>query len=136
MFKKSIFRTYDIRGIYPSEINEKTVFKISRALGLFFKKGTIVIARDGRLCSPSLYKEVSRGISKTENGKKLKLIQVGLSTTPMFYFLVNKLKASGGIMVTASHNPKNYGGLKVLKEGGEFVNGKQIFKIVSKFAQK
>jgi phosphomannomutase len=126
----SIFRAYDIRGKYPSEIKEETVFEISRALGHFWKGGKIVVARDGRLSSLPLYRAVLRGL-KIQN-KELKIVKAGLATTPMFYFLVIKLKARGGIMITASHNPKEYNGLKVVGKNAEMISGKEVLKIISK----
>lgn len=133
MIKESIFRAYDVRGIYPSEINEEVVLKISHALGDFFREGEVLVARDGRLSSFALYEKVKEGLFLN---KKIKVTEIGLSTTPMFYFLSGKLKVNGGIMVTASHNPKNYGGLKVIKKGVDFISGKQILEITKKFNKK
>lgn len=131
--KKEIFRAYDIRGIYPEEVNPEAVYLVSRALAeKVFKKGKIVIARDGRLGSPELYKAAIKGLKHSNILQNVGLIEVGLTTTPMFYFLVNKLKAMGGIMITASHNPKEYNGMKVAGKGAKMIGGKEILKIISK----
>jgi len=128
MINKGIFKTYDIRGLYPTEINEEVVFEISQSLGRFFgKRKKLVVARDGRIGSPELYRALIGGL-KTNN---LQLITVGLSTTPMLYFLVQKLRAAGGVIVTASHNPKEWNGLKVVGRNAEMIGGKEVLKIVN-----
>lgn len=126
----NIFKAYDIRGKYPEELNEVAVYEIIPALVKHFKKGKIIIGHDARLSSPALYKTVV----KTLNAKPYTLnpIQVGLITTPMLYFLVNKFKAKGGIMITASHNPKEYNGLKVVGIDKEVLSGKEIYELYRK----
>ncbi len=120
-----IFRAYDIRGKYPSEINEKAVEKIIEGLAKsFFKPGKVIVGHDARLSSPELYRAAIKQL-KTKN-LKLKTIPVGMITTPMLSFLVNKLKADGGIMITASHNPKEYNGLKIVGAKAVPVSGKEI----------
>jgi phosphomannomutase len=130
MMDKSIFKAYDIRGQYPQEINEKTVAEIAPVFIKFFKKGKIIVGRDVRLSSPKLYKTL---IAKLQD-YKIKAISIGLTTTPMFYFLVSKLKAAGGIMVTASHNPKEYNGLKVVGKKAKMISGYEISKSIRKFS--
>ncbi len=114
---EKIFKAYDIRGKYPEEINEETVFKIARALAIFLKKQykknpKIIISSDNRLSSPSLKKEVISGL-KNEG---VDIIDIGLNPTPVFYFAVWKLEAAGGIQITASHNPPQDNGLKIVRE--------------------
>jgi phosphomannomutase len=128
--EKSIFKAYDIRGKYPREINENVVEKIAIALTYHFKKGEIIVGHDARLSSPKLYKAVIGAIKK-EN-PKLSIIKLGLITTPLLYFLVNRVGATAGIVVTASHNPKEYNGLKVVGRDAEPLNGKEIWKLVQK----
>ncbi len=138
MISKSIFRAYDIRGIYPQEINEEAVLVIAQTLARYFsaeggstsggKKGKIVIGYDARLSSLQLYKALLRGL-KIEN-YKLKIENCGLITTPMMYFLVNHLKAVGGIMITASHNPKKYNGMKVVGRKAVPISGEEIYRLI------
>ena len=118
----SIFKAYDIRGIYPTEINKSTATQIGRACAALFKSGKVIIAHDSRYGSVELSKTVSESIAKASNGT-LEVVFVGLSTTPMFYFLVNELNASGGCMITASHNPKEYNGFKVVGEKAHMISG-------------
>ena len=113
----SIFKAYDVRGIYPKEINSSAALKIAKGLVTFLgkrKKGRLklVVARDNRISSPVLCRAVKKGI--LEQGADV--IDIGLSTTPMFYFAVWKYKFDGGIMITASHNPPEYNGLKITRE--------------------
>ncbi len=104
----NIFRAYDIRGIYPQDLNEEGAFKIAKAFGdLYPKAKKIVIARDPRLSSPSLAKEASRAL--IEGGKEV--IDIGIAPDPLFYFSIFHYHFDGGIMVSGSHNPKEYNGL-------------------------
>lgn len=130
--KSSIFGAYDIRGKYPNEINEKVVGEIIPAIFKVLKVkksgAKIVVGHDVRLSSPSLYKAVIRTLKSLQTKNyKLQTITAGMITTPMLYFLVNKLKAAGGIMITASHNPKNYNGLKVVGHKATPISGKEIY---------
>ena len=127
----SIFKAYDIRGKYPQEINEKIVSEIIRRF--FNSKFKIIIGHDARLSSPSLYKALNKNL-KIDNSclpvgmGKLKIVPAGMTTTPMLYFLVNKLKADFGIMITASHNPKEYNGLKIVGKNAIPISGNEIYK--------
>lgn len=131
---RKIFKAYDVRGKYPSEINEAAVEEIARAVaGHFGKRAKIVVGHDARLSSPSLYKSVLKSLkanSSLAGQAKLKAIPAGIMTTPMLYFLVNELDADGGIMVTASHNPKEYNGLKVVGKKARPISGKEIQKLI------
>ncbi len=128
MINRKIFKAYDVRGKYPDEINEAAVETICASLGTYFKKGSVVIGHDARLSSPSLYKAALRGIKKTrKNGR---FFEVGFVTTPMLYFLVNHFNATGGIMITASHNPKEFNGLKIMGPKADPVSGIDILKLI------
>lgn len=127
-----IFKANDIRGRYPEEIDERVVSLIAGVLkNKVFKKGKIIAAHDARLSSPALYKAVLKGLSYSDvlENLRMRIIPVGLATTPMFYFLVNHFKAVGGIMVTASHNPPHYNGLKAVGRRAEPLSGKDILKL-------
>ncbi len=109
--KETIFRGYDIRGIYPTELDEDTVYTIGLGFGSYIKtlgKTTCVIGFDNRLSSPSLHNALISGIVKTG----INIISLGECTTPMYYYACIKLKIYSGIMITASHNPKEDNGLK------------------------
>ncbi len=108
----SIFKAYDIRGIYPKDINETTVYNIGRAIVVYTKAKNIVIGKDIRLSSDSLEKELIKGI----NDQGANVIKLGLSTSPMLYHATGLLSVDAGVMITASHNPGNYNGLKICKQ--------------------
>lgn len=133
-----IFKANDIRGKYPAEINEDVVFEIIRGVKNIFRN-SVVVGYDARLGSPALYNAVLAGLrfQKDKNAKKeeskLKIIEVGMTTTPMLYFLVNKLNGGGGIMITASHNPKQYNGLKIVGKKALPISGEEIYKIISNY---
>lgn len=123
-----IFKAYDVRGQYPGEINERTVRTIAEALGRHFTGGPIVVGHDGRTSSPALSFAVKRGLAVTKS--RTTIVDIGIATTPMFFFLVNHLKAAGGIMVTASHNPKGMNGLKMVGKGALPVSGREALKLI------
>ena len=110
----NIFKAYDIRGIYGKDLNEDTAFKIGQSFVVFLKKKlnkedlTVVLAKDNRISSNSLFSFIKRGIMS----QGANVIDIGLSTTPLFYFSVAHFKYDGGIIITASHNPKEYNGFK------------------------
>ncbi len=104
----NIFKAYDVRGVYPQEINEEIVYKIGRATARFLKAKKIAIGRDIRNSSPSLFENLTKGI--TDEGSDV--YDLGLASTPMVYFASGKLDVEGAIMLTASHNPAQYNGMK------------------------
>jgi len=119
------FHAYDIRGIYPDEVNIELVEKVVPILTKdFFGSDKIVVGHDPRIGSKKLYNAIIKAL--IEEGRDV--IEAGLITTPMLTFLVHDISAGGGIIVTASHNPKEYNGLKVLGNGGEPVSGVDIEK--------
>ena len=118
---KKIFKAYDIRGIYPEEINEENIEIIIKAIYTFFTKKlekdtlSIALGRDMRISSPSISKKAQETLIKLG----AQVTDIGLSTTPSVYFAVKKYNLDGGIQISASHNPKQYNGVKFLyqKEG-------------------
>ncbi len=124
---KSIFREYDIRGIYPDELNEDSIAVISKSIAKKCYKESIdevVIARDGRLSSPSLLESLQESLNK--NG--INTINIGLATSPLLYFAAKKQVSRSGIMITGSHNPKNYNGIKLVINDNP-VSGTEIFEL-------
>ncbi len=116
-----IYKAYDIRGIYPDELNEELAKKIAQAFAVMRKKElnkeqiTIVVGEDMRISSPSLKKQVIEGLFQSG----VRIIDVGLVSTPTFYFAVSYFGYDGGLMVSASHNPAQYNGIKLVREGAK-----------------
>jgi phosphomannomutase len=129
---KSIFKAYDIRGIYPTDINEEVVTTIGRACAHILDGGEIIVAHDARYGSAELMAVLEHSISTEAQklGKMVSIRTIGLSTTPMFYFLVNNYGATGGCMVTASHNPKEYNGVKMVRKGAQMIAGTDVLQAV------
>ena len=126
---KSIFRKYDIRGIYPTQINEQIIHKISKAISIkCFNEGIseICIARDGRLSGENLLSALENSLSK--NG--IDVINIGMATTPLLYFAAKKIKSKSGVMITGSHNPKNYNGIKLIIND-KSVSGTEIYNLIN-----
>ena len=105
----SIFKAYDIRGTYPDQFNEEIAYQIARAFAQCLKPNLTVVGRDMRTSGPSILREVIRGL--TEQGSDV--IDIGMSSTPMYYYSVNALEGDAGAQVTASHNPEKYNGFKM-----------------------
>lgn len=131
MINESIFRAYDIRGKYPEGINEEVVFKISAALVKFLNPDKMVVAYDGRKSSESLKESAVTAI--TASGADV--IDIGLANSPLFYFAVNRLAAGGGVMITASHNPPDYNGLKMVREKAIPIGPKSGFLEIKNIAE-
>jgi phosphomannomutase len=115
----SVFKAYDVRGIYPSELDEEGAHAIGRAFVQVFEPSRIAVAHDMRVTSPAIADAVIRGAS--EEGAEV--LDVGLVGTEMLYFAVGELGLEGGVVVTASHNPKEYTGLKIVRRGALPVGG-------------
>ena len=128
MLKSTIFREYDIRGIADEDLVDENVVLLGKGIGTFLgRQGskTLVIGRDVRLSSPRLRDALTKGLLSTG----LKVIDVGVTLTPIQYFGILHLNADGGVMITGSHNPIDYNGLKISKKGVLPVYGEQIQEI-------
>jgi phosphomannomutase len=108
-----VFKAYDVRGLYPSELDEEGGYAIGRAFAEQFEPKSIAVGRDMRPSSPAIAAAVIRGA--TEGGSEVK--DIGMIGTEMLYFAVGELGLDGGITITASHNPKDYNGMKVVRRG-------------------
>ncbi|MHC4778525.1 MAG: phosphohexomutase domain-containing protein, partial [Planctomycetota bacterium] len=106
-----IFKAYDIRGVYPDEIDGSKAEAIGRAFAATIGESPIVVGRDMRTSGPELAECLVKGL--TAAGADV--IDVGMISTPMLYFAVGHLKAKGGVTVTASHNPAKYNGFKMCR---------------------
>lgn len=108
---KNIFKSYDVRGIYPSELNDEVVFNIGRSFIKLTGAKSVVICQDARISSPSLFKAFAGGVAT--NGAKV--LDIGQGPTELAYFALGKYNFDSAVMITASHNPKEYNGLKMMK---------------------
>jgi phosphomannomutase len=108
----SIFKAYDIRGTYPDQLDERTAFRIGGALTRFLGAKRLVVGRDMRTMAPSVQDAVIDGIL----AQGCDVVDIGLASTPMGYWAIGKLPCDGGLVVTASHNPKQYIGFKLCRE--------------------
>ncbi|MGE8357705.1 MAG: phosphomannomutase CpsG, partial [Microvirgula sp.] len=106
------FKAYDIRGRVPEELNEDLARRIGVALAAQLAPGPVVLGHDVRLTSPALQDALAAGL----RGTGREVIDIGLCGTEEVYFQTDHLGAAGGVMVTASHNPMDYNGMKLVKE--------------------
>ena len=113
------FKAYDIRGSVPEELNEEIAWRLGRAFAAEFAPRSVVLGRDVREESPALAAALARGL--TEGGADV--VDIGLCGTEEVYFQTFHREADGGIMVTASHNPKGYNGMKLVREGARPISG-------------
>lgn len=122
---KLMFREYDIRGIWNEDINEEISYHIGRAFAtklLSYGKNEMIVGYDNRLSSKTIEKNLVKGL--TEGG--VNVTRLGLVTTPMYYYAWDKLNIHCGIMITASHNPKEYNGFKMSYNGLHNCFGKDV----------
>ena len=109
------FGAYDIRGIYPKTINQELAYRVGRVFPELFDAKKVAVGHDVRLSSPTINDALIRGL--TEAG--CEVYDIGQCGTEMIYFTVGSMELDGGIMVTASHNPQEYNGLKCVKKGSQ-----------------
>jgi phosphomannomutase len=114
-----VFKAYDVRGIYPDELDEAGAESIGRAYVEQFEPRRMAVGRDMRLSSPAMQEALMRGAA----GAGADVVDIGLVGTEMLYFAVGSLGLDGGAMVTASHNPKQYTGMKLVRRGALPVGG-------------
>ena len=119
MLNPSAFKAYDVRGIYPSELDEKGAYAIGRAVVDQFEPKRFAVGRDMRLSSPSMADAAIRGA--VDGGAEV--LDLGMIGTEMLYYAVGELGLDGGLTVTASHNPKDYTGMKIVRRGALPVGG-------------
>ena len=130
MISSEIFRSYDIRGVYPDDVNEEAALAIGAAFVKYTGAKKIVIGQDMRLSSPSLFNSLCDGIISSG----CDVYDLGQIPTEILYFAVGSGDYDAGIMITASHNSKEYNGFKLIKkdaDGFTMVRGKDLYSLVS-----
>jgi phosphomannomutase len=115
----SVFKAYDVRGIYPTELDEEGAYRVARAYAEHFEPRAVAVGHDMRLSAPAMYQAVVNGIADAG----VDAVELGLVGTEMLYHGVAELELDGGICVTASHNPKEYTGMKIVRRGALPVGG-------------
>ena len=119
MSKLHCFKAYDIRGRVPDELNEDLAYRIGRAYAAFLAPKKVIVGRDVRLSSAALCTALANGL--TDSG--VEVYDIGICGTEQVYFATFSEKMDGGIMVTASHNPMDYNGMKLVREGSRPISG-------------
>lgn len=122
---KHLFGTNGIRGLANKELTPETTINIGAAIGTFFKKGTLVVGYDARTSGPMLAKAVIAGLNSTG----CTVLLAGMVPTPTLQFIVKNHKVDGGVIITASHNPPEYNGIKVIWNDGIEVSHEQELEI-------
>lgn len=127
--KKGIFKAYDIRGLYPQELDDEDAYRIARAFVSALGCKRVVIGHDMRESADALMDSTIKGL--VDQGADV--VPIGLTSTPMYYFAVNHLNADAGIMCTASHNPAEYNGYKMTGKGAvpsiAIINNEDLWKL-------
>ena len=132
MKELSCFKTYDIRGEVNVNIDEEIVYRIGRALSQHFAAKSVVIGYDARESSPLFASAIAEGIQDSGSDT----IHIGLAGTEEMYWAVSKFDACAGIEITASHNPINYNGIKIVKSNSKPLHEETDFKAIKKLAEK
>ena len=114
MINPSVYRAYDLRGLYPADMNEEVAYAAGQAFVSVMNAKRVVTGRDVRPSGNSLLAALQKGI--TDAGADV--IEVGVISTEMLYFAAQHLDCDGGLSVTASHNPAGWNGLKCIGKGG------------------
>ena len=129
MIDESIFREYDIRGIVPSQINEASIKIISHAIAKKCNDENInelALGRDGRLSGEQILNLLSQELRSLG----INIVNIGIVTSPLLYYAAKQLPSKSGIMITGSHNPKNYNGLKIVINDVP-ISGLEILSLLS-----
>src|SRR5512134_820579 len=119
MLDPKVFKAYDVRGIHPAELDEEGAYRVGRAYAEEFAPRTVAVGRDMRLAAPTMAAAVIEGAA--DGGADV--LDLGMVGTEMIYHAVASLSLDGGICVTASHNPKEYTGMKIVRRGALPVGG-------------
>src|SRR5437868_1758545 len=119
MLDPKVFKAYDVRGLYPTELDEEGAYAIGRAVVQQFEPKRFAVGRDMRLSSPAMAAAAIRGAA--DGGADV--VDLGMIGTEMRYFAVGALGLDGGLTVTASHNPREYTGMKIVRRGALPVGG-------------
>ena len=128
MVNPQIFRQYDIRGVVDKDLTDETLYLIGKGYGTFLRRQdlkTVAIAGDARLSTPRFKKNFIKGMREVG----IDVIDVGIMATPVLYYSIWKLKTDGGVVITASHNPAEYNGIK-MNRGLQSVYGQDIQEIL------
>ncbi len=131
MGELTCFKAYDIRGELGVDIDANIAYRIGRAVSQHFNSNNVVVGRDARETSPEFAEATSQGIMDAG----AKVLDIGLAGTEEMYWAVTEYKADAGIIVTASHNPINYNGMKIVKKGSKPLDDVLDFKVIKKIAE-
>lgn len=132
MEKLTCFKAYDIRGQLGEELNEDIAYRIGRAFGQYLQPKTIVVGGDARETSEPLKLAVAKGLMEAG----VDVIDIGMTGTEEIYFATSDLSVDGGIEVTASHNPINYNGMKLVREGAKPISGDTGLREIQQLAEQ
>jgi phosphomannomutase len=127
----AIFKAYDIRGIYPTDLDEKVAYGIGRAFVSLMNCHQVIVGRDMRLSGPALHQELLRGL--TEQGADV--LDIGMVSTDQYYYACGRLGLPG-LMVTASHNPKAYNGFKMVKKMPYLLSGDEGIREIRQLVER
>jgi len=126
----SIFKSYDIRGVYPDELDEAAAYAIGRSFVTFLQAPTVIVGRDMRLSGPALFAALTRGLQ--EQGADV--IDIGMVSTDQYYYACATL-GFPGIMITASHNPPQYNGFKMVRKMPQLLSGEEGIQDLRRLSQ-
>ena len=132
MLDPKVFKAYDVRGIHPTELDEEGAYRIGRGFVEEFEPRTIAVGRDMRVSAPAMATALMEGAA--DGGADV--LDLGLVGTEMVYYAVGELELDGGVCVTASHNPKEYTGMKIVRRGALPVGGDSGLEEVRRRAEQ
>ena len=127
-----IFKAYDVRGIYPTQLNEGAVYDIIQAYVSFVKPTVVILGKDVRTSGPALWEAACNSFIHAG----VKVIDIGTVNADMVYFAVRELKADGGIYLSASHNPKEWNGINICRKGSRPISSETGLKEIQALAER
>jgi phosphomannomutase len=132
MTKITCFKAYDVRGRVPEELDEDIAYRIGRGYAAFVKPRVVAVGHDIRLSSPTLTTALIKGLTDS----RVDVLDIGVGGTELSYFATFSRELDGGIMVTASHNPPNYNGMKFVREGSRPISADTGLEEIRAFAER
>ncbi len=126
----AVFKSYDVRGVYPTDLTLETAYAVGQGYAQLTKTKKVVVGRDMRIGSPEIFEQLTNGL----RSQGVEVTDIGMVSIDAVYFTVGTFDYDGGLMITASHNPKEYNGIKMVVKNGhglDWIRGKELYDFIA-----